>query len=118
MLPDGKSVDVLPNSELVTGAKVADLELDDVFSSGPDSIEPFQATIIASDYRLTITYAKEFSACVVFTPPHREAICIEPYTCLPDGYNLEKRGLETGLRVLQPGGSFRSAIEYRVEELT
>jgi len=51
---------------------------------------------------------------VVYTPPHREAICIEPYTCVPGAFNLNERGIAAGLRMVAPGDSFRAVAEISV----
>ena len=37
-----------------------------------------------------------FRELVVFTPEHRQAFCLEPYTCTTDAVNLQSRGLDTG----------------------
>jgi aldose 1-epimerase len=48
--------------------------------------------------------AAHFPHVVVYTPPApRQALCIEPYTCPTDGFNLQQRGTESNLIVLQPG---------------
>jgi aldose 1-epimerase len=51
---------------------------------------------------------------VVYTPPHRQAFCIEPYTCTTDAINLEQRGVKAGWRVLPPGGRWSAVVELRV----
>ncbi|HEX5447005.1 MAG TPA: hypothetical protein VFW87_24535, partial [Pirellulales bacterium] len=61
------------------------------------------------------TFDDQFVACVVFNPPHRQAVCVEPYTMIPDPFALLAAGVDPHLRVLAPGGSFRTAIEIRVE---
>src|SRR5262249_14607327 len=33
----------------------------------------------------------DFRDSVLFTPPHRRAVCIEPYTCATDAINLTER---------------------------
>jgi len=63
---------------------------------------------------VTLTFDRTFRECVVYTPPHREAICIEPYTCVPDAFRLEQAGHPAGLRVLAPGESVETRIEIRV----
>ena len=55
-----------------------------------------------------------FRDLVVFTPPHRQAFCIEPYTCLPDSIRLATEGHETGLMILQPGEAFETTIPISV----
>jgi aldose 1-epimerase len=52
----------------------------------------------------------------VYNPPHREAVCIEPYTTIPDAFTLAERGIEPHLKVLAPGKTFRTRIEIRVDE--
>jgi aldose 1-epimerase len=51
---------------------------------------------------------------VVFTPAHREAFCIEPYTCTTDAANLQARGIDAGWLTLPPGGRWSGVVEMRV----
>ena len=54
---------------------------------------------------------KQFPYVVVYTPPApRRAICIEPYTCPTDGFNLQQRGVESHLLVLRPGDKHAFSI--------
>ena len=48
---------------------------------------------------------------VIYTPPNRDSICFEPYTCVTDAINLEAQGVASGWQVLAPGASFRSWID-------
>ena len=64
----------------------------------------------ASKLTMAMTFDDFFSKCVVYNPPHREAICIEPYTCLPDPFGLEQRGIDAGLQVLPPADSVLTKI--------
>lgn len=54
-----------------------------------------------------------FGQLVLFTPVHRTAVAVEPYTCATDAANLEARGLAAGWRELPAGGRFEAAVEYR-----
>jgi aldose 1-epimerase len=63
---------------------------------------------------LTQTFDSSFTQCVVYTPSHRQAICLEPYTCVPDAIRLAAEGNETGLQILQPGESRETTIELGV----
>ncbi len=65
--------------------------------------------------RVIVAFDRAFRECVVYTPPHRESICIEPYTCAPDPFRLERDGVNAGLRVLSPGESFRARVDIRLE---
>jgi aldose 1-epimerase len=52
-----------------------------------------------------------FRELVLFTPPHRQAVALEPYTCATDAINLQQRGSDAGLQVLQPGQEWRGVVE-------
>ena len=52
-----------------------------------------------------------FRELVAFTPPHRQAVCLEPYTCTTDAINLQQRGINAGLRVLAPGEQWAGVVE-------
>ena len=54
---------------------------------------------------------KVFREVVVYTPPNRDAVCLEPYTCVTDAINLQSRGIDAGWRVLEPGAEFRTWID-------
>jgi aldose 1-epimerase len=63
---------------------------------------------------LEVLASPPFRETVVFTPPHRQAFCIEPYTCITDALNLQQRGVEAGLLVLGPGESWSGIVEMRL----
>jgi aldose 1-epimerase len=48
---------------------------------------------------------------VVFAPLHSDVVCLEPYTCTTDALNLDAQGVNAGLIVLEPGQTWRGAIE-------
>lgn len=54
-----------------------------------------------------------FREVVLFTPPHRQALAIEPYTCAPDAAYLADRGLDSGWTILRPGEKWEGVVEYR-----
>jgi aldose 1-epimerase len=63
---------------------------------------------------LRLFCSPDFRELVVFTPPHRQAFCVEPYTCTTDAINLQARGVEAGWRVLPPGGTWAGVVELWV----
>lgn len=67
--------------------------------------------------RLDLFASEEFREVVVFNPPHREAFCIEPYTCVTDAVNLKGQGYDTGWRALPAGGRWTAALEFVFEPL-
>ena len=62
--------------------------------------------------KLTVSTDPAFRELLLFTPPHRKAIAIEPYTCTTDAANFADRGIDSGWRILASGGEFRTAVEY------
>jgi aldose 1-epimerase len=113
MLPTGEQKPVTDRPHLAEGMAFSDSAFDDVYSDLGTSGGIARATIHdpAVHRTLTIAFDAAFKACVVFNPPHREAICIEPYSCIPDAFHLAERGIDAGLRILPPGESLSFRIE-------
>lgn len=65
--------------------------------------------------RLRVLVGPDFRELVVYTPPHRRAIALEPYTCAPDAANLASRGVDAGWKVLSRWNEWVSMVEYRWE---
>ncbi len=65
--------------------------------------------------RLRVIADPAFRELVLFTPQHRQAIAIEPYTCSADAANLAARGIDSGWKVLAAGAEWEAAVEYRWE---
>lgn len=61
---------------------------------------------------LTVEAGADFRELLVFTPPHRRAVALEPYSCASDAANLWSRGVDAGWRVLAPGGVWRQSVAY------
>jgi aldose 1-epimerase len=56
-----------------------------------------------------------FRELVLFTPAHRQAVAVEPYTCSADAANLAARGIDSGWLTIPAGGEWDAAVEYRWE---
>jgi aldose 1-epimerase len=67
----------------------------------------------AANRKLTVRFGDEFANCVVFIPPHREAVCIEPYTTVPDAFHLQTMGVDARLRLLAPGSTWKAWVEMQ-----
>ena len=101
----------------MVGKKFESITLDAVFS-GLRFTDEWCSAQIADPERgttLTLRFDRAFRECVVYTAPHREAICIEPYTCVPGAFDLHPRGIDAGLRILGPGESFNATVEMRLD---
>ena len=113
MTPTGRRLPVADGDPLADGLRLGDHQFDTVFTGlRADSDGHIRTTLTdpASSRTLTQKFDANFTQCVVYTPPHREAICLEPYTCVPDAIRLSAEGQETGLQILQPGEKFETTI--------
>lgn len=114
LLPTGRTEP--GRSQVLTGGvRFAKAEFDDVF--GGLLFTDRKATAFIDDpdgARLSMTFSDEFQYCVVYTPPHREAVCMEPYTCVPNPFELESNRIEAGLNVLGPGESAVAEVALRL----
>ena len=63
--------------------------------------------------RIEIRTTANFRESVLFVPPHRRAVCVEPYTCVTDAVNLQQRGVDAGWRELPPEGNWSGVVEFR-----
>ncbi|GIX04127.1 MAG: aldose 1-epimerase [Planctomycetaceae bacterium] len=115
-LPTGQKKPVDPSRDLREGARCHTLQLDDVLTT-LECIGP-QVEMTLTDERGGIQIVQAcspiFREIVVFTPPARSAICLEPYTCVTDAIHLQQQGIDAGWRVLPPGGEFRTWIDIWV----
>ena len=116
MLPTGRML-ALPNeAAFAAGQRFGQMQFDDVFTGLAFGGGWCSASIFDPSSGCTVTqrFDGAFRECVVYTPPHRQAICIEPYTCVPGAFALEERGIDAGLRIVPPGGSFAARVEINV----
>lgn len=117
MLPTGELVDLPPELTLASGVQLGDRQFDTVYRLATESgtVETVVADP-ASGRRVVQCYeAAEFPCAVIYTPGHREAVCIEPYSSVPDPFRLEASGVRTGLRTLAPGESHRTSFTLSAE---
>lgn len=117
LLPTGRNTPGPLCDQLAHGMNVGQMKLDNVFGGLQFENDRLTATIhdAGSGRTLSETFDDRFTACVVFNPPHREAVCIEPYTTVPDPFSLREKGIDPNLIILAPGESFRTRIEIRVD---
>ena len=64
---------------------------------------------------MRLAAGSDFRELVLFTPGHRQAMCLEPYTCATDAINLHQRGVDAGWRVLPSGESWSAEVVCDVE---
>lgn len=116
LLPTGRRLPLEDAAALQAGVPFGDMKYDNVFSGLQWRDGWCRSRIYDPTTRVTVeqSFDNSFRECVVFTPPHREAICIEPLTCVPGPFELTEKGIDGGLRILEPGASFTARINVAV----
>jgi aldose 1-epimerase len=113
-LPTGERFPTTEDRDLNQPRPFPELNLDDVLTDLPSSRSAelcFRSSIRNGNNNLEMLTSPSFEEMVVFTPPHRQAFCIEPYTCTTDAINLQQRGVDAGLIVLPPGQLWTGIVE-------
>ncbi len=98
-LPTGEKIDLDAAHDLRKAADVSKLNLDDIYTDvEADKDGRARCHLIDHQTKLTTTvefFTREFPEVVVYTAPApRKAICIEPYTCTTDAFNLAGKGVD------------------------
>ena len=114
-LATGKKVPTPAAVDFTQPRPVGDAVLDDLYGDLPAGTT-VRATLShpRSPESVTVTADAAFRELLLFTPAHRRAVAIEPYTCASDAVNLSARGVDAGLRVLAAGAEFAAAVRYSV----
>ncbi len=116
-LPTGARHPVDAAHDLTKGRRLSELTLDDLYTD-LESPAPaagalyWRGAVRQGTAEVQVHTDAAFRELVLFTPPHRQAVCLEPYTCATDAINLQQRGIDAGLRVIQPGGRWSGVVEF------
>lgn len=116
-IPTGKTVPA--EIDLPDGVYYTTVKLDDVFTDLRPEGDSLDCVIMdeGSGYQVVQACDKNFRELVIYTPPDRAAVCMEPYTCPTDAINLEAKGIPCGWQTLPPGESVDTWIDIRVEPI-
>jgi len=117
LLPTGER-NSLRNADLwQAGRPFGELTLDNVYTKLITELGSGRATVRdpASGRSIHLEFDDVFRELVVYTPGHREAICIEPYTCLPGAIVYEFNNIDAGLSVLPVGDKVVARMAISVE---
>jgi aldose 1-epimerase len=114
VLPTGSLLDATGDYDLRPGTAIGATAYDDVYGQLRSRSTQHHCEVAdpVNGRRINVDFGPEYRTVVVYTPPHREAVCIEPYTCVPDVFWLADQGHDVGLQVLGPGKSFTTKVEF------
>jgi aldose 1-epimerase len=113
VLPTEKTA-IPPGWDLAAGRRIAELELDNVFTGWTGSA---QVAWPERGARLEMAASQPIlSFLLVYTPRQGDFFCVEPASHCTDAINLAREGVaETGLRVLAPGACRSASVRFRPE---
>ena len=114
-LPTGEVEPVPAELDFRSPRPIGSTALDHVFTAVSATGPMRELAVLshpASAGRLRVRADESFRELVLFTPAHRQAVAIEPYTCSADASNLTARGRNSGWRNLEPGQEWNGRVEY------
>jgi aldose 1-epimerase len=116
-LPTGRRLPIPAGLDFNSPRAIGPTELDTLYHlaarTGEDPLPVAKLSHPTAPGELTVWAPPAFGELLLFTPPHRRAVAIEPYTCASDAANLQAAGVDAGWRVLPPDGQFVAAVGYR-----
>lgn len=117
MLPTGELAELPADLTLDRGVRLGDRQFDTPYRLAKQTglVETLVADPTSGRQVVQSYQSEDYPCAVIYTPGHREALCIEPYTCIPDPFRLEASGIDTGLRTLAPGDSHTTNFVLRAE---
>lgn len=115
-LPTGKIIDVTRRLDLREGKPFEGMKFDNVLTGLNEEASRCTIDDKPKRVRFVLESDPQFRELVVYTPPGRNAVAIEPYTCTTDAVNLQTQGIDAGLMVLNPGEKFHGEIKMSAEK--
>lgn len=112
LLPTGRLVQPDSERDLLRGVNLGRHLFDHAYIGITDT-EPWEATYTDRRAGLAIVVRSHpnLGELVVYTPPDHSAVCLEPYSCATDAFNLEARGISAGMHCLAPGDSWSTRVD-------
>ena len=117
LIPTGQRIGIAGLEGLQTGLPLGERVFDNVLTGLTYAGGVARTTLQepATGRLLWQSLDETFKHVVVYTPPHREAIYMEPYSAIPNALALSQQGVETGLKWLQPGETRETTIVIGLE---
>ncbi len=112
MIPTGKTLPAAYADPQPIGSLTMDDELTDLIR-GPDGRAAFW--VAGKHERITVEFGPRYTVATVFTPPGKEAVCIEPMAAITNAFNLAHRGIYKEMQSIPPGGEWKESFWIRPE---
>lgn len=111
-LPTGRVLPIEQAIDLRSWRPLTDLFIDDVYTGLTLEDGWFESSVRdpSSGRAVTVRSSAAFREHVVYAPLNREVVCLEPYTCPTDAFNLAARALDVGHVALEPGETWSGDV--------
>jgi aldose 1-epimerase len=117
LIPDGSLTPVKGKYDLRGGDPVGDRSFDDAFCGVAADADGYRrGRLIQPTMKIALEVSADssFDNWLIYAPPDRGVLAIEPYTCAPDAFNLASRGIDAGLIEIAPGAAWTGTIEFKI----
>lgn len=116
LLPTGKVIDVPAEKDFRTPRALGTTWLDDPYTGIVKENGESECWVYdpAAGATVAVRADDAHREIVVFAPPTRPTICFEPYSGTTDSFNLQPKGIDAGLVVVEPGRSWTGRIWFDI----
>ena len=117
LIPSGATEDVPKQLDFWVAKSLDEIYMDDLFGELKKNKEGGISCWIKNrktNLQLTVISDANFEYYVLYAPKWGPFICIEPYTCIPNSFNLVNEGFNTGVRILKPNELFHAKILFQL----
>ena len=117
LIPEGSVTGVDGKYDLRGGEPIGDRSFDDAFcavTQDADGLRRGRLIEPTMKIALEVSADSSFDNWVIYAPPDRGVLAIEPYTCAPDAFNLASRGIDAGMIKIAPGAAWSGTIEFKL----
>lgn len=107
-IPTGQRLPVPEELDFRSAKPIGTTHLDTLYATGSKRPTVSRLSHPRSAGTLLVSAPADFRELVLFTPPHRKAVAVEPYTCASDAANRP----DGGFRVLAAGAQWAAGVRY------
>jgi len=120
LVPSGRRLPVFGRLDMRSSLGVGENLYDDILTGVQHDKNGWShASLIdqTAHLRVTVSAGPSFREWVIYTPPDRDAVCLEPYTCAGNAFNLQASGVDAGVITLAPGQSWTDAMKITLSSM-
>lgn len=117
LVPTGQRLPVSGKLDMRKGIAMGSNTYDDILSGverDKDGWSHASYTDPAAGIKTTLSAGPTFREWVIYAPPHKNTVCLEPYTCAGNAFNMQAKGVDAGVITLAPGEIWSDSMRVSV----